>query len=85
MYLWPTVWLRRGCCGACRGFLTVQGERGGAGGRAGAVGGHAAVLALVLGINPGDLQLAAVVKLGHPEELGLLDLLLLVEPADLHI
>lgn len=50
------------------GCLTVQAERGGAGHRPCAVGGHAGVLALVLGVNPGDLQLAAVDKLGHPEE-----------------
>lgn len=65
--------------------LTVKCERGGAGCRTAAVGGHAGVLALVLRIHPGDLQLAAVLKLRHPEEFGLLDLLLLVEPADFHI
>lgn len=65
--------------------LTVQCQSGRAGRGAGVVCGHAGVLALVLRVNPGDLQLTAVVELRHPEEVRLLDLLLLVEPADLHI
>lgn len=49
-------------------LLTIQCESGGAGHPASVVGGHAGVLALVLGVNSGDLQLTAVVKLRHPEE-----------------
>lgn len=65
--------------------LTVQCESGRAGHGASVVGGRAGVLALVLSVNPGDLQLTVVIELRHPEEVRLLDLLLLVEPADLHI
>lgn len=49
--------------------LTVQCERGGAGHRPATVGGHAGVRALILRIHLGDVQLAAVLKLRHPEEL----------------
>lgn len=48
--------------------LTVQCESGGAGRGSGVVRGHAGVLALILRVNPGDLQLTAVIKLRHPEE-----------------
>lgn len=49
--------------------LTIQCESSRAGRRAGAVGGSAGVLALILGVDPGDLQQTAVVILRHLEEL----------------